>query len=77
MVPVRQTTYADGIDSLESFFGLIKSLKIRALSIDRSGGDTCWQTKGKHLVWITEKKEETINDDNGLVFYLLVILIYQ
>ncbi len=29
VVPTRQATYADGIDSLESILGLIKSLKIR------------------------------------------------
>jgi hypothetical protein len=72
VVPVRQTTYADGIDSLESILGPLKSLKIRALSIDGSGGDTCWQTRGKHLVWITGRKEEIINDDHGLMFYVFV-----
>ncbi len=30
-----------------------------------------------NLVWITERKEEIINDDQGLMFNLLVILIYE
>ncbi len=31
MVPARQATQPGGIGSLESIFGLLKSLKIRAL----------------------------------------------
>jgi hypothetical protein len=33
VVPTRQSTYADGIDFLESILGLLKSLNIRAQTV--------------------------------------------
>jgi hypothetical protein len=33
--------------------------------------------KRSHLVWEAERREAINNDDHGLMFYLLVISIYE